>query len=56
MKANIKPQRINWIDQVKGIGILLVVIGHMNIPQELSKIIFSFHMPLFFFYLRVFIQ
>ena len=47
MKANIKPQRINWIDQVKGIGILLVVIGHMNIPQELSKIIFSFHMPLF---------
>tara|TARA_B110000240_G_scaffold3750_1_gene4246 strand:- start:10417 stop:11400 length:984 start_codon:yes stop_codon:yes gene_type:complete len=49
MKANIKPQRINWIDQAKGIGILLVVIGHMNIPQELSKIIFSFHMPLFFF-------
>ena len=49
MKANIKPQRINWIDQVKGIGILLVVVGHMNIPHELSKIIFSFHMPLFFF-------
>lgn len=49
MKANIKSQRINWIDQAKGIGILLVVIGHMNIPQELSKIIFSFHMPLFFF-------
>ena len=42
-------KRINWIDQAKGIGILLVVIGHMNIPQELSKIIFSFHMPLFFF-------
>ena len=42
-------KRINWIDQAKGIGILLVVIGHMNIPQDLSKIIFSFHMPLFFF-------
>jgi fucose 4-O-acetylase-like acetyltransferase len=47
--ANINAQRIDWIDQAKGIGILLVVIGHMNIPQELSKIIFSFHMPLFFF-------
>lgn len=41
--------RINWIDQAKGIGILLVVIGHMAIPLKLSIIIFSFHMPLFFF-------
>jgi fucose 4-O-acetylase-like acetyltransferase len=41
--------RINWIDQAKGIGILLVVIGHMNIPVKLSVVIFSFHMPLFFF-------
>jgi fucose 4-O-acetylase-like acetyltransferase len=41
--------RINWIDQAKGIGILLVVIGHMTIPLKLSILIFSFHMPLFFF-------
>jgi len=40
--------RIEWIDQAKGIGILLVVLGHMNIPITLSTIIFSFHMPLFF--------
>ena len=42
-------ERINWIDQAKGIGIFLVVIGHMNIPLKLSVFIFSFHMPLFFF-------
>ena len=41
--------RINWIDQAKGIGILLVVVGHMTIPLNLSILIFSFHMPLFFF-------
>ena len=41
--------RINWIDQAKGIGILLVVVGHMTIPLKLSILIFSFHMPLFFF-------
>lgn len=44
-----KSNRINWVDQAKGIGILLVVIGHMTIPLKLSILIFSFHMPLFFF-------
>lgn len=41
-------KHIQWIDQAKGIGILLVVLGHMNIPEKLSIFIFSFHMPLFF--------
>lgn len=41
--------RINWIDCLKGFAIILVVIGHQNIPSYLSKYIFSFHMPLFFF-------
>lgn len=42
-----------WI--AKGIGIILVVIGHCSIPgdqpaawDELRKIIYAFHMPLFF--------
>lgn len=44
-------QRINWIDSAKGIGILLVVLGHStgNIEDPLNKAILSFHMPLFFF-------
>lgn len=44
--------RVEWIDCAKGIGILLVVIGHMNVINNLDSLIrgliFSFHMPLFF--------
>lgn len=41
---------IRWIDILKGIGIIMVVIGHSCPPDGLlAKIIFSFHMPLFFF-------
>ncbi len=39
-------KRVEWIDQVKGYAILLVVYGH-NFPF-LEKYIYSFHMPLFF--------
>jgi acyltransferase len=43
--------RSNWIDTLKGIGIILVVIGHLaaNIYDDLVRYIYSFHMPLFFF-------
>lgn len=40
-------QRIDWIDCVKGIGIILVYIGHCYIPA-VNDLIYSFHMPLFF--------
>ena len=42
----IMKKRIEWIDQVKGFAIFLVVYGH-NFPF-LEKYIYSFHMPLFF--------
>lgn len=42
-------KRIDWIDSLKGLGIILVVWGHMNIPLTAETIIYSFHMPLFFF-------
>ncbi|HCB1938448.1 TPA: acyltransferase family protein, partial [Klebsiella pneumoniae] len=54
--------RESWVDYAKGIGILLVVFGHVNrglqaagiiMPSKLyhlvDSIIYSFHMPLFFF-------
>lgn len=44
-----KENRIKWIDISKGIGIILVVLGHCNIPMNWAIIIYSFHMPLFFF-------
>lgn len=37
---------IPWIDVAKGIGIILVVIGHCMFPLHI--LIDSFHMPLFF--------
>jgi fucose 4-O-acetylase-like acetyltransferase len=55
------PQRIDWIDFAKGIGIILVVVGHAGrglsnagIPDEggllplIDHAIYAFHMPLFF--------
>lgn len=48
------------IDVVKGIGILLVVFGHnwitANGNHEIFSVIFSFHMPLFFFLSGIFLK
>ncbi|MBR6201067.1 MAG: acyltransferase family protein [Spirochaetales bacterium] len=41
------PNRIEWIDIAKGIGIICVIIGHMGI-YSVNRVVFSFHMPLFF--------
>lgn len=42
-------KRLPWIDVLKGLGIILVVVGHVSYNQLLVKTIFMFHMPLFFF-------
>lgn len=44
-----KEARDSSLDIAKGIGILLVVIGHLHeLPLLLVKFIYSFHMPFFF--------
>jgi fucose 4-O-acetylase-like acetyltransferase len=49
--VSVPSKRIPYLDVAKGIGILLVVLGHnyvrISIP-EMGKLIFSFHMPFFF--------
>ena len=40
--------RVEWVDIAKGIGIILVIIGHLSIPYT-DLWIYTFHMPLFFF-------
>lgn len=45
-------KRIDWIDQIKGFGIILVVYGH-NFPV-VENYIYSFHMPLFFILAGIF--
>src|SRR5215212_9198602 len=45
-------KRIEYIDIARGMGILLVVMGHNDfgyISPFFYKLIYSFHMPLFFF-------
>ena len=45
-----KRERIQWIDIAKGIGIILVVYGHISFrPVFWNVWLCSFHMPLFFF-------
>ena len=46
--SKLKMDRDSTLDVLKGIGIILVVIGHSNCPKLLDDYIFSFHMPLFF--------
>lgn len=40
--------RDQTIDIVKGIGIVLMVVGHSGAPDYLHDFIYTFHMPLFF--------
>lgn len=47
-KTNLNNTRIKWIDMAKGYGIILVLIGHLNIPI-ITPLIYTFHIPLFFF-------
>ena len=45
-----KKERLHWLDYSKTIGMYLVVLGHVKDNTLLLKgIIYSFHMPLFFF-------
>jgi len=59
--------RIDWVDYAKGIGIILVVVGHVlrglqKIPaavpgwEAVDSWIYAFHMPLFFFLSGLFIE
>lgn len=51
--------RNTTIDVAKGLGIILVVLGHNWIAldnRELFRVIFSFHMPLFFFLSGIFLK
>lgn len=48
--------RLAELDILKGIGIFLVLLGHLPISSNMYTIIYSFHMPLFFFCSGVFFR
>ncbi|UYY57099.1 acyltransferase family protein [Sphingomonas sp. S2-65] len=41
--------RVEWIDALRGVGIIFVVAGHVFSAPAAHHVIFLFHMPLFFF-------
>lgn len=50
MAYDLYKQRKHWLDITKGIGIILVICGHLfTYGGEIWCRIFAFHMPLFFF-------
>lgn len=51
-----KVGRVDYLDELRGFAILLVVLGHIYLPftesgssNPVAEAIYSFHMPLFFF-------
>ncbi len=51
MMNNTGIKRISYLDSLKGILIISVIIGHSNVNliiPHLTQTIYSFHMPLFF--------
>lgn len=49
--GGVQRGRIKWIDSMRGIAILFVVLGHCagRLDDPVNRAILSFHMPLFFF-------
>lgn len=52
----IMTNRDNYISIAKAIGIILMVMGHCGIPGIICKLIYQFHMPLFFFASGIFMK
>jgi len=46
-KNIVKREKIIWVDNLKGLAIIAVVIGHIASP--VSNFIYAWHIPLFFF-------
>ena len=58
-KAAAMASRVGYVDIAKGIGITLVVMGHNDfelISPFAHKLIYSFHMPMFFFMAGMFFK
>lgn len=49
LKSEESFKRLEWLDVLKGIGIILVAIGHIYSNTVIYNWLYSFHMPLFFF-------
>ena len=53
-RTGMEKKRLEYIDIARGIGIVLVVLGHClsQLDGSLRTFIYSFHMPLFLHWLE----
>lgn len=51
-----RKERIQYIDAVKGFGMMLIILGHNPIPETLKDWLYSFHVPLFFIIAGIFFK
>ena len=40
--------RLDYVDLFRGIGILLMIMGHVGFGAHFDKFIYAFHVPMFF--------
>ena len=45
----LNKSRLEYLDILRGLGIIFIVIGHISYDEMLLKWLYSFHVPLFFF-------
>lgn len=51
MEKAMDDSRIEWVDIAKVLGVILVICGHLLYATNfdvINKMIYSFHMPMFF--------
>ena len=49
MNEHKTKSRIEYLDILRGFGIIFIVVGHITYDQTVLKWLYSFHVPLFFF-------
>lgn len=49
MSQTLLVEKKSYVDIMRGIGILLVVFGHITRSEQSLEFVYNFHMPLFFF-------
>lgn len=47
--SDTEKDRLDYVDLFRGLGIILMIMGHVQFGEVFDKIIHAFHMPMFFF-------
>ncbi|WP_207662353.1 acyltransferase family protein [Coprococcus comes] len=51
----LENKRLQYIDIAKGIAMICIILGHMG-NANINRVVFTFHVPIFFFITGYFIR